>query len=170
MLDRIGGERLETERIDYPRIIQEALRDVVRRVLAQVSEHGLPGEHHFLIAFQTRHPGVRVPQFLRDMYPDEIKIMLQHQFWDLEVDEELFSITLSFNAARQRLTVPFAAVTAFVDPSVELVLRFEPPGQPAGPVAVQGPVAVADIPPHADDLEPPEHSAEVLRFDPSRRK
>jgi hypothetical protein len=170
MLGRNGG-RLETERIDYPRIIQEALRDVVRRVLAQVAENGLPGEHHFLIAFQTKHPRVRVPQFLRDTYPDEIKIMLQHQFWDLEVDEELFSITLSFNAARQRLTVPFAAVTAFVDPSVELVLRFEPPGEPAKPAAVPaGPVAVAELPPHDDDLEPPEHSAEVLRFDPSRRK
>jgi len=157
---------LDPERIDYPRIIQEALRDVVRRVLAQVAEHGLPGEHHFLIAFRTTHSGVRVPQFLRDMYPDEIKIMLQHQFWDLAVDEEMFSVSLSFNAARQRLTVPFAAVTAFVDPSVELVLRFEPPAQPAAPA----PVAVPDAPPHTDDREAPAHSAEVLRFDPSRRK
>jgi hypothetical protein len=158
---------LDPERIDYPRIIQEALRDVVRRVLAQVAEHGTPGEHHFLIAFRTNHPGVRVPQFLRDMYPDEIKVMLQHQFWDLAVDEEIFSVTLSFNATRHRLTIPFAAVTAFIDPSVELVLRFEPPGQPP---AKTGPVAVAEIPPHADDREPPAHSAEVLRFDPSRRK
>lgn len=161
---------MDPERIDYPRIIQEALRDVVRRVLAQVAEHGLPSEHHFLIAFRTTHPGVRVPQFLRDMYPDEIKVMLQHQFWDLAVNEELFSVTLSFNAARQRLTVPFAAVTAFVDPSVELVLRFEPPGQPAAVPAGPTPVAVAEVPPHADDREPPAHSAEVLRFDPSRRK
>ncbi len=170
MLGRNGGESLDPERIDYPRIIQEALRDVVRRVLAQVAEHGLPGEHHFLIAFRTGHPGVRVPQFLRDMYPDEIKVMLQHQYWDLAVDEELFSVTLSFNAARQRLTVPFAAVTAFVDPSVELVLRFEPPGQPAAAAAPAGPVAAAVIPPSGDDRETPEHSAEVLRFDPSRRK
>lgn len=167
-----NGGGLDTERIDYPRIIQEALRDVVRRVLAQVAEHGLPGEHHFLIAFRSNHPGVRVPQFLRDMYPDEIKVMLQHQFWDLEVDEDAFSVTLSFNAARQRLTVPFAAVTAFVDPSVELVLRFEAsPGQPAAAPAPQpGPVAVAEIPPSAEEREPPAHSAEVLRFDPSRRK
>ncbi len=167
MLDGNGGS-LDPERIDYPRIIQEALRDVVRRVLAQVAEHGLPGEHHFLIAFRTGHPGVRVPQFLRDMYPDEIKVMLQHQYWDLAVDEELFSVTLSFNAARQRLTVPFAAVTAFVDPSVELVLRFEPPGQPAA--AAPAPVAEAVVTPSGDDRETPEHSAEVLRFDPSRRK
>lgn len=160
-------ERVDTERIDYPRIIQEALRDVVRRVLAQVAGHGVPGDHHFLIAFRTDHPGVRVPQFLRDMYPDEIKIMLQHQYWDLEVDGEAFSVTLSFNAARHRVTVPFAAVTAFVDPSVELVLRFEAPAQaaavrPPGP----GPVAVAT----PAEEEAPAHSAEVLRFDPSRRK
>ena len=162
---------MDPERIDYPRIIQEALRDVVRRVLTQVAEHGLPGEHHFLIGFRTDHPGVRVPQFLRDMYPDEIKIMLQHQFWDLAVDEELFSITLSFNAARQRLTVPFAAVTAFVDPSVELVLRFEPSGQPVAAAATPvGPVGVPAAPSPADEEEPPGPSAEVLRFDPSRRK
>ena len=159
---------MDTDRIDYPRIIQEALRDVVRRVLAQVAEHGLPGEHHFLIAFRTNHPGVRVPQFLRDMYPEEIKVMLQHQFWDLAVDEEMFSVTLSFNASRQRLIVPFAAVTAFVDPSVELVLRFEPPGQAAA--ASPAPVPVAVPAPNADDRETPAHTAEVLRFDPSRRK
>jgi len=158
---------LDPERIDYPRIIQEALRDVVRRVLTQVAEHGLPGEHHFLIAFRTTHPDVRVPQFLRDMYPDEIKVMLQHQFWDLAVDEEYFSVTLSFNASRQSLTVPFAAVTAFVDPSVELVLRFESPGQSAEPVTD---AEEAAIPLQGDDRESPTHSAEVLRFDPSRRK
>lgn len=164
MLDRME-ERVDTERIDYPRIIQEALRDVVRRVLAQVAEHGVPGEHHFLIAFRTDHPGVRVPQFLRDMYPDEIKIMLQHQYWDLEVDEEAFSVALSFSAARHRVTVPFAAITAFVDPSVELVLRFEAPGQAAA-APPPGPVAVAT----PSGEEAPAHSAEVLRFDPSRRK
>ena len=158
---------MDTDRIDYPRIIQEALRDVVRRVLTQVAEHGLPGEHHFLVAFRTNHPGVRVPQFLRDMYPDEIKVMLQHQFWDLAVDEELFSVTLSFNAARHHLIVPFAAVTAFVDPSVELVLRFEPSGQAA---AAPGPVAVPEVAPDLDGRESPAHTAEVLRFDPSRRK
>jgi uncharacterized protein len=160
---------VDTERIDYPRIIQEALRDVVRRVLSQVAEHGLPGEHHFLIAFRTKNPDVRVPQFLRDLYPDEIKIMIQHQYWDLEVDEERFSVTLSFNAAHQRLTVPFAAVTAFVDPSVELVLRFEPPGQAAAaphPVAVPDPEVVLTEE-EERELAPP---AEVLRFDPSRRK
>ena len=124
MLGRME-ESVDTERIDYPRIIQEALRDVVRRVLMQVAENGLPGEHHFLIAFRTEHPGVHVPRFLRDMYPEEIKVILQHQFWDMVVDEEAFSVTLTFNASRNRVTVPFAAVTAFVDPSVEFGLRFD---------------------------------------------
>lgn len=158
---------MDTERINYPKIIQDALRGVVQRVLAQVAEHGLPGEHHFLIAFRTEDPGVRVPQFLRDLYPDEIKIMLQHQFWDLVVDEEAFSVTLSFNASRHTLIVPFSAVTAFVDPSVDFMLRLESPGQTAArPVAVPDPEASL-----ADEGEGAlAHSAEVLRFDPSRRK
>ncbi|HKH48806.1 MAG TPA: ClpXP protease specificity-enhancing factor SspB [Thermoanaerobaculia bacterium] len=160
---------MDTERINYPKIIQDALRGVVRRVLEQVAEHGLPGEHHFLIAFRTEDPGVRVPQFLRDLYPDEIKIMLQHQFWDLVVDEEAFSVTLSFNAARQSLFVPFSAVTAFVDPSVELMLRFESPGQaPARPVPVPDPEVEAQLSEEGEGALA--HSAEVLRFDPSRRK
>jgi hypothetical protein len=168
------------ERIDYPKIIQEALRDVVRRVLAQVAEQGIPGEHHFLIAFRTEHPGVAVPKFLRDMYPQEIKIILQHQYWDLEVDQEAFSVTLSFSAQRQRLIVPFAAVTAFVDPSVELVLRFESPGganeEDEETDAADGPVpppigfrAEREAEKEGEDGEP-RPAAEVLRFDPSRRK
>lgn len=169
------------ERIDYPKIIQEALRDVVRRVLAQVAEQGIPGEHHFLIAFRTEHPGVTVPKFLRDMYPQEIKIILQHQYWDLEVDQEAFSVTLSFSAQRQRLIVPFAAVTAFVDPSVELVLRFESPGGAneeddetdtdapvAPPIGFRSEREAGSEEEGSDDAARP--AAEVLRFDPSRRK
>lgn len=165
MLGRME-KSVDTERIDYPKIIQEALRDVVRRVLAQVAETGLPGEHHFLIAFRTEHPGVHVPKFLRDMYPDEIKVILQHQFWDLIVDEEAFSVTLTFNASRNRLTVPFAAVTAFVDPSVELVLRFEGKSQAAPEAEVPDPEVLAS---EEEDV-PARPAAEVLRFDPSRRK
>ena len=158
------------DRIDYPRLIQDALRDVVRRVLVQAAEHGLPGDHHFLIAFRTRHPGVHLPKFLRDLYPDEMKIVVQRQYWDLYADEEAFSVTLSFSGSRQRLTVPLAAVTAFVDPSVELVLRFETPGPQAvggEPAEAVEAVAAADEP---GAEEAPERSAEVLRFDPSRRR
>ena len=167
MLGRME-ESVDTERIDYPRIIQEALRDVVRRVLMQVAESGLPGEHHFLIAFRTEHPGVHVPRFLRDMYPDEIKVILQHQFWDMVVDEEAFSVTLTFNASRNRVTVPFAAVTAFVDPSVELVLRFESKSL----AALETEASASEVLPSDEEEEAsvPARPAEVLRFDPSRRK
>ena len=170
---------MDTERIDYPTIIRDALRDVVRRVLAQAAEQGIPGEHHFLIAFRTEHPGVAVPKFLRDMYPQEIKIILQHQYWDLEVDQEAFSVTLSFNAQRQRLVVPFAAVTAFVDPSVELVLRFESPGGLPGEAGEEDEMDGVEAPaPLGFRQETREEggdvasrpAAEVLRFDPSRRK
>jgi hypothetical protein len=159
-------DRVDMDRIDYPKIIQDALRDVVRRVLAQAAEQGIPGEHHFLIAFRTEHPGVVVPKFLRDMYPEEIKIILQHQYWDLEVDQEAFSVSLSFNAQRQRLIVPFAAVNAFVDPSVELVLRFESPGGAPGEVNEEEQADVVEEP--VPEVSRP--VAEVLRFDPSRRK
>lgn len=157
---------MDTDRIDYPGIIQEVLRDVVRRVLAQVAEHGFPGEHHLVIGFRTDHPGVHVPKFLRDMYPEEIKIVLQYQFWDLEVDAEAFSVSLSFNGARQRLTVPFAAVTILIDPSVEFALRLEAPGQAEEEEPVPDPEVVLEE--GAEPASP--HSAEVLRFDPSRRK
>jgi hypothetical protein len=159
---------LDPDRLDYPTFVQDALRDVVRRVLAQVAEHGVPGDHHFFIAFKTAHPGVGLPRFLRDLYPDETKIVLQNQFWDLAVDSEMFSVTLSFNGQRQRLTIPFSALTVFVDPAAEFMLRFDGAGgdlpEEAGATETEitleapGPRAVPDKP------------AEVLRFDPSRRK
>ena len=155
---------MDPERIDYPRIVQNALRDAVRRVLEQAAEHGVPGEHQLFIAFRTQHPGVRVPPFLRDQYPEEVTIVLQHQYWDLEVTVEAFSVTLNFNAARQRLTVPFAAMTAFFDPAAEFALRFDPAdgATPETPAAAE---EAAPEPPRA-----PAKPGEVIRFDPSRRK
>jgi hypothetical protein len=117
--------------LDYPRLVHDALRDVVRSALGQVAEEGLPGEHHFVLAFKTGDPGVRVPAFLRDLHPEEMTVLLQHQFWDLEVDREAFSVTLTFGGARHRITVPFAALTAFADPSVPIGLQFEPPARAA---------------------------------------
>ena len=149
--------------LNYPKLIQETLRGVVTRVLSIVAEEGLPGEHYFYVSFRTDHPGVRVPPFLRDQYPDEMSIVLQNQFWDLEVDAEGFSVTLTFNAARHRLTVPLAAVTAFVDPTAEFGLRFD--GSPAEPSAP------APEPPAPE--EPPRSTGgggEVVRFQPRRRK
>ncbi len=159
---------METDRIDYPAILQEALRGAVRQVLAQVAEHGMPGDHHFYVEFRTDHPGVEVPRFLRDMYPEEMRIVLQNQYWDLAVDDEVFSVALSFNAARHRLTVPFAALTAFVDPEAQFALRFEPHGVKPGDS--RGPYPAEVLPPAEDEEEKPGRAAEVLRFDPSRRK
>lgn len=159
---------MDIETIDYQSIIQDALRGVVRRVLTQVVEHGLPGEHHFYIGFRTRHPGVEVPRFLRDQYPEEMTIILQHQFWELEVDEEAFSVALSFGGSRQRLRVPFAALTAFADPEAQFALRFAE-ASPAAAPPVTGPVLVPD---EEGSEEGPQTAGkgEVLQFDPSRKR
>lgn len=112
--------------IPYDEIVQEALRDVVGRVLSQV-EHsgGLPGEHHFYITFKTRMPGVEIPKHLAERFPDEMTIVLQHRFWDLSVGDDAFSVGLSFGGVPSSLRVPFAAVTDFSDPAVEFRLTFQ---------------------------------------------
>lgn len=122
--------------LDYPRLLREALLGVVREALRLVAEGGLPGDHHLYLTFRTAHPGAVVPKALAAQYPDEMTIVLQHQFWGLEVGLEAFSVSLRFGGEPQRLTVPFAALTAFADPAAELGLRFEPPlpeGTPAPP-------------------------------------
>src|ERR1041384_7865662 len=98
-----AGGAMAIEKLDYQGMVQDALRGVVRRCLELVAEHGLPGEHYFYVGFRTRHPGVRVPGFLRDQYPEETTIVLQNQFWDLAVDDEGFSVALTFNASRQHV-------------------------------------------------------------------
>ena len=135
--------------LDYQELVREALRDVVRRCLEVVAEEGgLPGDHFFYVSFRSNFPGVRIPAFLRDSYPDEVTIILQHQFWDLEVDREAFSVSLNFNASRQRVTVPYEALTSFVDPSAEFGLRFGP----AEPAAAEGGEIRG---PRSIDREPP---------------
>ena len=158
---------MDPDKIDYPAILQDALRGAVRRVLEQVAEHGLPGEHHLYIGFRTQFPGVEVPRYLRDQYPEEVTIILQNQFWGLEVTAEAFSVLLAFGGSRQRLYVPFAALSAFADPSADFGLRFEAvsPGEPA---PAPEPAAEAQ-----DEDEPaalPQRSGDVIRFDPSRRR
>lgn len=115
--------------IRYDLLAQDALRGVVRTVLADVARNGLPGDHHFFIGFATKAPGVRISNRLRESYPDEMTVVLQHQFWDLEVGETGFSVSLSFNGVPERLAVPFAAIKGFLDPSVQFGLQFDP-GQP----------------------------------------
>jgi len=111
--------------IPYDEIVQDALRAVVGRVLGEVERSGgLPGDHHFYITFKTRAPGVSIPKHLADRFPDEMTIVIQHRFWDLKVDEDEFTVGLSFGGVPATLQVPFAAVTQFHDPAVEFALTF----------------------------------------------
>lgn len=110
--------------IDYQEIVRDALREVVYRVLAQVADEGLPGSHHFFITFDTSHPGVEMSPDLFDHYPESMTVILQHQFWDLEVDDTSFSVTLSFGGRRESLRVPFDALLSFVDPEAQFGLQF----------------------------------------------
>ncbi len=116
----------------YDKLVEKALRGVVRDALAQVAENGLPGTHYFYITFETAHPGVEMPEYLRQQHPEEMTVVLQYQFWDLAVDDEAFEVTLSFNKSPERLRVPFAALVGFADPSVQfgLQLRNIGEGQP----------------------------------------
>ena len=111
--------------IRYDILTQQALRGVVRAVLADVAEKGLPGEHHFKITFNTTAPGVRLSERMRAQYPEAITIVLQHQFWDLNVREEAFEVGLSFGGVPERLTVPFDSIIAFYDPAVQFGFQFE---------------------------------------------
>ncbi len=118
--------KTEESLVPYQDMMERALRGVMRDALALVEEEGLPGNHHYYVSFLTRHEGVTIPDQLRARYPDEMTIVLQHQFWGLEIAEDAFSVTLSFGGRSERLTVPFEAVTAFMDPAVDFGLRFGP--------------------------------------------
>ena len=154
--------------IPYDEIVQEALRAVVGRVLREVERSGgLPGGHHFYITFKTRMPGVSIPRHLADRFPDEMTIVIQHRFWDLKVDDEIFSVGLSFGGVPSTLTVPFAAVTDFVDPAVDFSLKFHADSD------VQGhedhDEAENDPPPPAP-VEPVEDGSNVVSVDFTRKK
>lgn len=128
--------------IDYGAMLQRALRSVVRVVLERTVRDGLPGEHHFYLSLRTDHPGTQVPPFLRQRFPEEITVVLQHQFDDLVVDDDGFAVTLRFDGSPARLVVPWDAVVAFFDPTAEFGLRFDLPalaGAGAGPPAAIAP-------------------------------
>jgi hypothetical protein len=110
----------------YDELVQKALVAVVREVLTEVSVNGLPGSHHFYIRFRTDHPKVKVPSFLKERHPEEVMIVIQYQFWNLKVSDAGFSVDLSFNGVQETLTIPFSALTAFVDPSVKFALQLTP--------------------------------------------
>lgn len=118
------------ETIDYSYLIDNAMRGVVRDVLRAATKSGLPGDHHFYITFRTDHPNTRVSDTLKNRYPHEMTIVLQHQFWDFRVDEQKFTVTLSFGGVPEKLVIPFVALTAFADPSVKFGLQFHQPDAP----------------------------------------
>jgi len=141
--------------IRYDLMVQEALKGVVRKLLIDAASSGLPGDHHFYISFRTPDPGVRISNRLREKYPEEMTIVLQHQFWDLGVTEHTFEVGLSFSGIPERLLVPFDSLTGFFDPSVQFGLKFELTGaepadndeetapEPAAPTALPAPVRPA---------------------------
>ena len=151
--------------IPYDEIVQEALRDVVGRVLAEVEQvGGLPGGHHFYITFKTKMPGVSIPKHLVERFPDEMTIVIQHRFWDLKVSDDAFSVGLSFGGVPSTLVVPFAAVTDFVDPAVDFSLKFQADG-------------AADLPEEHDEAEndvpavpPAEDGSNVVSVDFTKKK
>jgi hypothetical protein len=117
---------MPTDYIRYDLLVQEALRSVVRKVLGDAARSGLPGEHHFNIAFKTQAPGVVIPPAVLHRYPDEMAIILQHEFWDLEVTNDAFAVSLNFSRKPERLTIPFDSITGFSDPSVPFGFKLEP--------------------------------------------
>ena len=168
--------------IRYDVLAQEALRGVVRKVLQEVAKSGLPGEHHFYISFATQHPGVRLSTRMREQYPDEMTIVVQHQYWDLKASDHGFEIGLSFNDVPENLLIPYAAIRGFFDPSVQFGLQFESQDEEAGtgseivPLKPGGAqlVPVADEP-ATDTTEEAAHgeddgSAEVVSLDAFRKK
>jgi len=111
--------------LEYPRMVERAMRGVVREALSVAMEGGLPGLHHFYITFRTKDPDVMIADRVLAQYPDEMTIVLEHQFWDLAVEDDRFSVTLSFGGSPETLVIPYAAITAFVDPSVKFGLQFD---------------------------------------------
>jgi uncharacterized protein len=117
---------MPTDLIRYDLLVQDALRSVVRQVLSDAARSGLPGDHHFNISFKTSASGVGLPAAMRQRYPDEMTIILQHEFWDLTVDADAFEVGLSFSRKPERLRIPFDAIVAFNDPSVPFGFKLEP--------------------------------------------
>ena len=188
---------MAVDHIRYDLLAQAALRGVLRTVLSDAAKNGLPAEHHFYITFDTRSEGVRLSQRMRAQYPEEMTIVLQHQFWDLVVNDETFEVGVSFGGVPERLVIPFAVVKSFFDPSVEFGLQFEQiseeiaggnakeasaPKKNAGEQATAGPKraapAVAAVPAPAnlesDDSghqpDKPSGGGEVVRLDRFRKK
>lgn len=153
----------------YEAMAQDALRGVVKAALRKAAApEGLPGDHHFYITFRTKAPGVSGPQDLLGKYPDEMTIVLQHQYWDLAPGETFFTVTLKFGGQPKRLSVPYAAVTRFYDPSVQFLLQFEAVDEVREDVPEPAPEAEAEAP--AAETLPGEEGPKVVSLDQFRKK
>jgi hypothetical protein len=180
---------MATDHIRYDVLARDALRGVLRRVLTDAAEHGLPGEHHFFITFLSTADGVKLSPRLLAQYPDEMTVILQHQFWDLVVSEDRFEVGLSFGGVPERLVVPFNAIKNFLDPSVPFSVGFEPadaaadapsaaaaplPAAPApanpAPTALPAPAASHPLGNPDEPADKPSEGAEVVRLDRFRKK
>ncbi len=150
--------------IDYGKLMHHAMRGLIQTVLEDVKQNGLPGEHHFFITFDTGHPDARLADWLKERYPEEMTVVMQHQYDDLEVTDEGFSITLSFGDAPEPLYIPYDSIETFVDPSVEFGLRFESQDTEDD----DGPEPPEDTP-DGDGPEPEHKDAEVVSLDRFRK-
>ena len=148
---------MAVDHIRYDMLTQEALRGVVRRVLTDAAKKGLPGEHHFFITFDTRESGVRLSARMREQYPEEMTIVLQHQFWDLKVTEDHFEVGLSFGGVPETLLVPFDSIKSFFDPSIQFGLQFETIAEPGEPAVAAPKPEKQDVKPKAKPRLPARH-------------
>lgn len=160
--------------IDYNKIIDKAMRGIVRECLLQVVENGgqLPGKHHFYITFKTNHPGVKISKALKDKHKEQITIVLQHQFWDLQVGENGFSVVLSFNSVKETLEVPLSSLVSFADPGAKFGLQFQEDGFFDDEFEVEGEgEETLSAPPPSSSVEAPDmKGGKVISLDMFRKK
>src|SRR6202158_3473194 len=181
-LSNATGPTMATDHIRYDVLARDALRGGLRRVLADAAEHGLPGEHHFFITFLSTAEGVKLSPRLLAQYPEEMTVILQHQFWDLVVTDDRFEVGLSFGGIPERLVVPFHPIKSFFPPSVQFALQFDPadaapneapatnaPAAPA-PSAVTSAVPVSATAETTSEPVKSGEGAEVVRLDRFRKK
>lgn len=172
---------MATDLIRYDLLVQDALRSVVRKVLADTARAGLIGDHHFKIAFKTQAPGVVVPSAVKSRFPDEMSIILQHEFWDLVVTQDAFEVNLNFSRKPERLIVPFDSITGFTDPSVPFGFKLEPRAPATAEIQESAPAKTASAKPpsgpapaksgqRAEKPAEPAGEAKVVSIDAFRKK
>ena len=158
-----------SDTIQYGQLMHRAMRGLMKELLQDIAKAGaLPGEHHFFITFDTNHPGVDIADWLRDRYPEEMTVVMQHWFDNLVVMDDRFTVTLNFGDQPEPLVIPFEAIQTFVDPSVEFGLRFETQDEEADDVP-ESPMVVIEDEDFDDGPEPPKGDAEVVSLDSFRK-